>query len=82
MMMREASRGRLFLKGGGDDAVQPAQPVKSTTPNGPMTRSRAKAIHDKVNSLLSLHTFDVSVNGLLLHGTTLCILSYEPSMEP
>ena len=47
-----------------------------------MTRSRAKAIHDKVNSLLSLHTFDVSVNGSLPHGDTLCMLSYEPPMEP
>ena len=48
---------------------------------GPITRSRAKAIHDKVNSLLSLYTFDVSVNGSLPHGDTFCMLSYEPPME-
>ena len=46
-----------------------------------MTRSRAKAIHDKVNSLLSLHTFDVSVNRSLPHGDTICMLRYEPPME-
>ena len=46
-----------------------------------MTRSRTKAVHDKVNSLLSLHTFDVSVNGSLPHGDTLCILSYITSMD-
>ena len=80
-MMRQASRGRLFLKGGGDDAVQPTQPVKPTSPSGPITRSRAKAIYDKVNSLLSLYTFDVSMNGSLPHGDTFCMLSYEPPME-
>ena len=46
-----------------------------------MTRSRAQAIHDKVNSLLTLHTFDVAVNGVLPHGTTLCVLRYEPPKE-
>ena len=35
-----------------------------------------------MNSLLSLYTFDVSVNGSLPHGDTLCMLSYEPSTEP
>ena len=63
------------------DAAQHIPPTTSTTPIGPITRSRAKAIHDKVNSLLSLYTFDVSVNGSLPHGDTFCILSYEPSME-
>ena len=66
---------------GGDDAVQPTQPVKPTSPSGPITRSRAKAIHDKVHSLLSLYTFDVSVNGSLPHGDTFCMLSYEPPRE-
>ena len=80
-MMRQASRGRLFLKGG-DDAAQHIPPTTSTTPIGTITRSRSNAIHDKVNSLLSLYTFDVLVNGSLPHGDTLCMLSYEPSMEP
>ena len=34
-----------------------------------------------MNSLLSFYTFDVSVNGSLPHGDTLCMLSYEPPME-
>ena len=63
------------------DAAQHIPPNTSTTPIGPITRSRAKAIHDKVNSLLSLYTFDVSVNGSLPHGDTFCMLSYEPSMK-
>ena len=47
-----------------------------------MTRARAKAIHDKVTSLLTLQEFDVRVNGSLPHMHTLCILSYIPSTEP
>ena len=46
-----------------------------------MTRSRAQAIRDKVNSLLTLHTFDVAVNGVLPHGTTLCVLRCETPMD-
>ena len=47
------------------------------TPKGPMTRSRAKAIQDKVNSLLSLHQFNLAMDGLLPQADTLCILRYE-----
>ena len=70
-----------FSKGGGDDAAQHTPPPTSTTPIGPITRSRAKTIHDKVNSLLSRYTFDISVNGSLPHGDTFCMLSYEPPRE-
>ena len=49
------------------------------TPTGPMTRSRAKAMQDKVNSLLSLHQFNLSMDGLLPQADTLCILRYEPN---
>ena len=80
VMMRQESRGRLFLKGG-DDAGQLTPPTTSTSPIGPMKRSRAQAIHDKVKSLLTLHTFDVAVNGVLLHGITHCVLRYEPPKE-
>ena len=45
-----------------------------TTPNGPMTRSRVKALHEKVTSLLSMCDLDLPLNGLLLHAGTLCIL--------
>ena len=68
-------------QGGGDDAGQLIPPTTSTLPIGPMTRSRAQAIQDKVNSFLTLHTFDVSVNGILPHGTTFCVLRYEPPKE-
>ena len=39
-----------------------------------MTRARVKALHDKVNSLLSMCDLDTPLNGLLLHSDTLCIL--------
>ena len=39
-----------------------------------MTRSRVKALHDKVNSLLSMCDLDTPLNGLLCHADTLCIL--------
>ena len=52
------------------------------TPTGPMTRSRAKAMQDKVNSLLSLHQFNLSMDGLLPQADMLCVLSYEPNVDP
>ena len=42
-----------------------------------MTRSRAKAIRDKVNSFLSTCDLDFPLNGLLPHADTLCILRYN-----
>ena len=39
-----------------------------------MTRSRVKALHENVTSLLSMCDFDTPLNGLLLHAGTLCIL--------
>src|SRR5215203_3256653 len=41
-----------------------------------MTRARVKALHEKVNSLLSTSTFDTPLDGLLLHATTLCSIRY------
>ena len=35
-------------------------------------------MQDKVNSLLSLHQFNLSMDGLLPQTDTLCILRYEP----
>ena len=43
-----------------------------------MTRSRTKAIHDKVNSFLYMCDFDPTMNGMLPHANALCILRYEP----
>ena len=80
MMMRWKSRGRLFLKGGGDDTARPMDNASSTPPSppsGPMTRSRAKAIHDKVNSFLYMCELDPNMDGMLPHANALCILRYE-----
>ena len=43
-----------------------------------MIRSRAKALHDKVNSFLYMCDFDPIVDGTLSHANALCILRYEP----
>ena len=78
--MRWKSLGRLFLKGG-DDTARPTVNASSTPPSppsGPMTRSRAKALHDKVNSFLYMCDFDPTVDGTLPHANALCILTYEP----
>ena len=47
-----------------------------------MTRARAKLLQAKVNSLLSSCQFDTSLDGVLLHATTLCIIRYEASTQP
>ena len=80
-MMRCKSRGRLSLKGGGDDTARPTDDASSTPPSppsGPMTRARAKAIYDKVNSFLSMHYLDPTLDGSLPHSNALCVLSYVP----
>ena len=77
----QETRTSHFQGGGGDDVVQPKSPHTSTTPSppsGPMTRARTKALHDKVNSLLSTCDLSSTLDGLLLHSDTLCILRYEP----
>ena len=43
------------------------------TPLGPMTRARAKAIEDKVNSLLSELPLTTHETWLLPHSETLCV---------
>ena len=53
-----------------------------TMPIGPMTRSRVKALHGKVTSLLSMCDLDLPLNGLLLHAGTLCILRIQPDDDP
>ena len=47
-----------------------------------MTRSRAKAIHDKVNSLLYMCDLDPTLDGTLPHANALCILRFEPLRRP
>jgi hypothetical protein len=42
-----------------------------------MTSERAKALHDKVNSLLTMCGLDTPLDGLLLQANALCILGFE-----
>src|SRR3954451_18385871 len=51
-------------------------------PSGPMTRARAKALHDKVNSLLATFHFDTPLDGMLLTVDTLCVVRYIPQESP
>ena len=50
----------------------------SSPPRGPMPRSRAKAIHQEVNSLLSTLTLNSPLDGMLPHANMLCVIRYEP----
>ena len=65
----------------GDDAEHPKVipmdlPTSPTTPLGPMTRARAKAIKDKVNSLLSELPLSMHETWLLPQAETLCVIRY------
>ena len=48
-----------------------------TTPLGPMTRARARALETEVTSLLSQLPFDSHETWLLPQTETLCILRYQ-----
>ncbi|KAK1602202.1 hypothetical protein QYE76_018186 [Lolium multiflorum] len=66
-------------QGGGDDAAPPKVDTTSrptSPPRGPMTRARAQALRQEVNSLLSTYDFDTPLDGLLLHANTLCSIRY------
>jgi hypothetical protein len=47
-----------------------------------MTRARVKAIHDKVNSLLTTLDLGTPLDGLLPHADTLCVIRYEVHQGP
>ena len=69
-------------QGRGDDAEHPKVipmdlPTSTTTPLGPMTRARARALETEVTSLLSQFHFDEHEAWLLPHMDTLCILRYN-----
>src|SRR3954452_16926454 len=75
------SRGRLVPNGGGSYTgwptdTPPASPP--SPPSGPMTRARAKALHEKVNSLLITLDLDTPLDGMLLTADTLCVIRYIP----
>ena len=52
------------------------------TSTGSMTRLRSKAMQDKVNSLLFLHQFNLSMDDMLPQADMLCVLRYEPNIDP
>ena len=81
MEMKLLIHGRIFPKGGGDDAEHPSLipmdvSTSPSTPLGPMTRGRAKAIEDKLNSLLSELPIPTHETWLLPHSETLCVIRY------
>ena len=81
-MKTSPRRGRLIFKGAGDDVAQPTVdsiPTPPSPPSGPMTRARTKALHDKVNSLLSTFDLGSTLDGMLLHSDMLCVIRYEPT---
>jgi hypothetical protein len=49
----------------------------SSPPHGPMTRARAQAIQQEVNSLLSTYTFNTSLDRMLPHASALCVIRYQ-----
>src|SRR5215217_2570497 len=78
-MRRNKSRGRLSPKGGGNDVAPLTNDTTSrptSPPSGPMTRARVKALHDKVNSLLTSLDLDTPLDGMLPHAETLCVIRY------
>ena len=54
-----------------------ATPRPTSPPSGPMTRARVKALHDKVNSILTTLDLDTPLDGLLLHASALCVIRYQ-----
>ena len=56
-------------------------PTSPTTPLGPMTRARARAIENEVNSLLVELPFDPLKTWLLPQTGMLCVLRYQESNQ-
>jgi hypothetical protein len=82
-MVNEELRSTLSQKGG-DDTGWPSDTSASrppSPPQGPMTRARAKALHDKVNLLLNTLDLEHTLNVLLPHGNIICAVHYEPHAE-
>ena len=51
-------------------------------PSGPLTRARAKALQEKVTSLLSTFHLGTPLDGMLLTADTLCVVRYIPQETP
>src|SRR5215216_2040783 len=56
-------------------------PTSLKTPRGPMTRARARAIENEVNSLLIELPFDPLETWLLPQTEMLCVLRYQGSNQ-
>ncbi|KAK1561506.1 hypothetical protein QYE76_007582 [Lolium multiflorum] len=76
----EEQESRTTLSQGGGDDVAPltndSTSRPTSPPSGPMTRARVKALHDKVNSLLTSLDLDTPLDGMLPHAETLCVIRY------
>ncbi|KAK1595912.1 hypothetical protein QYE76_018334 [Lolium multiflorum] len=85
-VLRQANRlnakkkERVFEEG--DLVWVTSSPRPTSPPSGPMTRARAKAIHDKVNSLLTTLDLDTPLDGMLPHAETLCVIRYMEHQGP
>ncbi len=71
-----------WLLPGGDDAEHPTiipmdASTSPTTPLGPMTRARARALETEVTSLLSQLPFESHETWLLPKSETLCMIRYK-----
>ncbi|KAK1602100.1 hypothetical protein QYE76_017143 [Lolium multiflorum] len=69
----------------GEHGILPSDtssPRPTSPPSGPMTRARAKAIHDKVNSLLTTLDLGTPLDGLLPHADVLCVIRYKAHQDP
>ena len=77
MVMKILIRGRIFPKGGGDDAEHPRD-ITMDTPatRGLLTRAQARAIEAKVNSLLTKPCAYMNETWVLPQGSPLCIIRY------
>jgi hypothetical protein len=56
-------------------------PRPTSPPSGPMTRARVKALHEKVNSILSMLDLDTTLDGMLPQVDVLCVIRYKPREE-
>ncbi|KAK1561298.1 hypothetical protein QYE76_037242 [Lolium multiflorum] len=72
------SQGGEMMRGGLRSPPHQDQQV----PSGPMTRARAKAIHDKENSLLTTRDLDTPLDGMRPHAETLCVIRYMEHQGP
>ena len=61
------------------DTTTPNHPP---TPSGPLTRARARAMQQKVNSLLSTLDLGTYLDGMLFTSDTLCVIRYVPQEPP